>query len=164
MRLYSVAAIWMVTFAAQPIYSQTSADEEALKSRIAAHEQASAEKNLRGLVEVYSRDAEMISASGAIVRGRDSIEASYARLLASSSTQSGRYHTHPPDRIRMRFISADVALIDLPSRSLGGKDASGQPLAPSEVMLITVWRKDAGEWFVVSQRSLPASPASATTR
>ena len=54
----------------------------------------------RGLVDVCSLDAEMISGAGAI---------------------------------RIRFVTPDVALIDLPSRSVGGQDAAGQPLTPSEL-------------------------------
>jgi hypothetical protein len=69
MRLFCLAVILAVS-AAQKIQSQTPADEEVLKNRIATHERASAENDLRGLVDVYSRDAEMISASGAITRAQ----------------------------------------------------------------------------------------------
>ena len=84
----------------RPIQGQTDAAEASLRSRIAAHERASAQNDLRGLVDVYSLDAEMISGAGAI---------------------------------RIRFVTPDVALIDLPSRSVGGQDAAGQPLTPSEL-------------------------------
>ena len=99
----------------------------------------------------------MISGAGAIVRGRDAIEAYYRQQIASASARSGRHHTHPPEAIRIRFVTPDVALIDLPSRSVGGQNAAGQPLSPSELTLITVWRKEAGAWLVVSQRALTAS-------
>ena len=75
----------------------------------------------------------MISGAGAIVRGRDAIEAYYRQQIASASARSGRHHTHPPEAIRIRFVTPDVALIDLPSRSVGGQDAAGQPLSPSEL-------------------------------
>ena len=140
------------------VQGQNESDEAVLRSRIAAHEKASAQNDLRGLVDVYSLDAEMISASGTIVRGRTAIEAYYQQQLASSSARSGRHHTHPAEAIRIRFVTPEVALIDLPSRSVGGQDAAGQPLAPSELTLITVWRKEAGVWLVASQRALPAAP------
>ena len=143
----------------RPVQSQNDSAEASLRSRIAAHEKASAENDLRGLVDVYSLDAEMISGAGVIVRGRDAIEAYYQKQVASASARAGRHHTHPPEAIRLRFVTADVALIDLPSRNVGGQDAAGQPMAPSEIMLITVWRREAGAWLVVSQRALPASAA-----
>ena len=140
----------------RPIQGQTDSAEASLRSRIAAHERASAQNDLRGLVDVYSLDAEMISGAGTIVRGRDAIEAYYRQVIASASARSGRHHTHPADAIRIRFVTPDVALIDLPSRSVGGQDDTGQPLSPSELTLMTVWRKEAGAWLVVSQRALPA--------
>ena len=156
MRFFRVAIVVVgVVLAIRPLESQTATDEASLRKRIAAHEQASAQNDLRGLVDVYSLDAEMISGTGTVVRGRDAIEAYYRQQLASASARSGRHHTHPPEAIRIRLVTPDVALIDLPSRSVGGQDAAGQPLAASELTLITVWRKDAGEWMVVSQRALP---------
>ena len=141
----------------RPIQGQTDSAEASLRSLIAAHERASAQNDLRGLVDVYSIDAEMISGAGAIVRGRDAIEAYYRQQIASASARSGRHHTHPPEAIRIRFVTPDVALIDLPSRSVGGQDAAGQPLSPSDLTLITVWRKEAATWLVVSQRALPTT-------
>ena len=156
MRLFQVAvAAAAIIIAGRSIQGQTPADEASLRRRIAAHEQASAQNDLRGLVDVYSLDAEMISGTGTVVSGRDAIEAYYRQQLSSASARSGRHHTHPPEAIRIRLVTPDIALVDLPSRSVGGQDAGGKPLAASEVMLITVWRKESGEWMVVSQRALP---------
>jgi uncharacterized protein (TIGR02246 family) len=137
--------------------AQSTADETALRERIAAHERASAANDLRGLVDVYSVDAEMIAANGAITKGRPAIEEFYRRQITGEPAKSGRHHTHPADGIRIRFVSPDVALIDLPSRSIGGRGADGQPLAASEITLITVWRKIDNQWLVVSQRALPGA-------
>lgn len=151
-----VVLVTAILAAPRSVHGQYAADEAALRGRIAAHEYASAHNDLRGLVDVYSRDAEMISGNGAITRGRDSIEAYYQKVIGSASAKSARHHTHPPESIRIRFLTPDVALVDLPSRSVGGVDAAGQPMAPSETTLFTVWRKEAGDWFVALQRSFPA--------
>lgn len=153
----AVAVLIMLTIPAL-LATQAAGDETALRERIAAHERASAANDLRGLVDVYSLDAEMISASGAVTKGRDAIEEFYRRQIASPSAKSGRHHVHPAEGIRIRFVSPEVALIDLPSRSIGGLGADGQPLPASEITLITVWRKIGTEWLVVSQRALPAPP------
>lgn len=150
-----------------PLHSlraQSPADESSLRERIAAHERASVEGNLRGLVDVYSLDAEMIGTSGRVTSGRDAIEAYYRQQLASASATTGRHHTHPPDRIRIRFVTPNVALIDLPSRSIGGRGTDGQPIPDSEIMLLTVWRKGADGWLVVSQRALPAAAPAQPSR
>jgi hypothetical protein len=49
--------------------AQSPGDDAALRERIAAHERASAENDLRGLVDVYDLDAEMIATNGSITRG-----------------------------------------------------------------------------------------------
>lgn len=153
---FALALAIAVILPARAVTGQMPGDEAALRKAIAAHAHASATNDLRGLVDVYSPDAEMISASGAVTRGRNAIEAYYSQQISSASARTGRHHTHPVEAIRIRFVTPDVALIDLPSRSVGGLDAAGQPMAPTELMLITVWRKQAGAWFVVSQRALPA--------
>ena len=127
LRFAIVSAIILVS--GQSLQGQANSDEAALRNLIAAHEKASAENDLRGLVDVYSPDAEMISGSGNVVRGREAIEAYYRQQLASASARSGRHHTHPSEAIRIRFVTADVALVDLPSRSVGGVNAE-DPLAP----------------------------------
>ena len=149
-----------VLFLAIPLaaFAQSAADEAALREAIAAHERASAANDLRGLTDVYSLDAEMISATGTITKGRDAIEGVYRRQIEGEAAKSGRHHTHPVDGIRIRFVTPDVALIDLPSRSIGGRGADGQPMSPAESTLITVWRKIGKQWLVVSQRALPAPP------
>jgi hypothetical protein len=102
MRPFHVAIVVAgVVLATRPVEGQTTADETSLRKRIAAHEQAPAQNDLRGLVDVYSLDAEMISGTGTVVRGRDAIEAYYRQQLASASARSGRHHTHPAEAIRI---------------------------------------------------------------
>ncbi len=134
--------------------AQPAPEEAVLRALIAAHEHASATGDLRGLVDVYSADAEMVSATGVVTRGRDAIETSYRQQLAGAAAKSGRHHTHPPDGIRIRFVTPEVALIDLPSRNVGGRTADGAEMPPNEVTLITVWRKTGATWLVVSQRAM----------
>lgn len=154
-RTLALAMIAVLALAGQAS-AQPAHDETVLRALIAAHERASATGDLRGLVDVYSADAEIVSASGAVTRGRDAIEASYRQQLAGALAKSGRHHTHPSDGIRIRFVTPDVALIDLPSRNVGGRAADGVEMPPNEVLLVTVWRKTGGTWLVVSQRALPA--------
>src|SRR5438045_8533362 len=83
-----LAVALIAPIAAMP--GQSPADEAALRSRIAAHERASADNDLRGLVDVYSLDAEMISANGTVTRGREAIEAFYRRSEERRVGKEGR--------------------------------------------------------------------------
>ena len=106
-------------------------------------------------MDIYATDAQTISVSGKVLRGRDAIEADYRASLAS--TRSGRHHTHPTDSIRIEFITPDVALVDVAAVTVGGVDATGATMAESRVQLVTIWRKRSGVWLVVYQRALPVS-------
>src|SRR5438477_194414 len=118
--LASVVSACLVT----TLNAQQSSDEAQLRQRIVAHQMASEHGDLRGLVDVYAPDAEIVSAAGRSVRGRDAIEADYRNQLAGAPARSGRHHIHPPDSIRVVFITPDVALIDVASVNVGGTDAA----------------------------------------
>ncbi|MDO8679914.1 MAG: SgcJ/EcaC family oxidoreductase [Acidobacteriota bacterium] len=134
---------------------QSPADEAILRQRIAAHQLASEHGDIRGLVDIYAPDAQTVALNGKVLRGREEIEADYRTSLLSASSRSGRHHTHPPDSIRIEFVTPDVALIEVASVNVGGADAAGAPLADSRAQLVTVWRKRTGEWLVVYQRVVP---------
>jgi uncharacterized protein (TIGR02246 family) len=138
--------------------AQTVGDDAAIRARIAAHGQASAAGDARALSEVYADDAELVSPNGNITRGRAAIDEVWKRDVAAGAARGGRHHMHPPESIRIRFVSPDVAIVDVGSRTLGGVDSTGAALASSEASLLTVWRKTRGDWRVVYQRLLPARP------
>ena len=132
-----------------------STDEQRLRQLIAAHQAASEHGDLRGLVDIYAPDAEVIAGNGKVTRGRAAIEADYRATLASASSKTGRHHTHPPESIQIRFLSPDIALIDVASVNVGGSDAAGAPMADSPAQLFTIWQKRADTWTVVYQRVVP---------
>lgn len=158
MRNRVVTACIVCLLAGAPALSgQQPGDDAQLRQRIAAHQLASERGDLRGLVDIYATEAQTISLSGKVLRGRDAIEADYRASLASPSSRSGRHHTHPTDSIRIEFITPDVALVDVASVTVGGTDATGTLMAESRVQLVTIWRKRSGAWLVVYQRALPVS-------
>ena len=134
---------------------QSPADEGILRQRIAAHQLASEHGDIRGLVDIYAPDAQTVALNGTVLRGRGEIEADYRKSLLSASSRSGRHHTHPPDSVRIEFVTPDVALIEVASVNVGGVDAAGAALADARAQLVTIWRKQAGEWLVVYQRVVP---------
>ena len=158
-RLVSASIVCLLVSAAGLSGQQPPTDDAQLRQRIAAHQLASQRGDLRGLVDIYATDAQTVSLSGKVLRGRDAIEADYRALLMTASSRSGRHHTHPTESVRIEFITPDVALIEVASVNVGGTDAAGAPLGESRVQLVTIWRKRAGEWLVVYQRAVAAPPA-----
>lgn len=131
-------------------------DEIRIRELIAAHQRASERSDLRGLVDLYSEDAELVSSTGARRRGRKAIEEYYRSVVESAITKSGRHHTHPIESIQIRFVTPDVALVDVASVTVGGIDSTGKAMPASSTNLATVWRKERAGWVVVEQRSLVA--------
>jgi len=77
-----LAVIVVAGFSAR-VATEQSPDDAQLRRLIAAHQAASENGDLRGLVDIYSADAEIISGSGKVTRGREAIEADYRTTLAS---------------------------------------------------------------------------------
>src|SRR5947209_2619599 len=86
-------------------HAQLPADEVAIRAHIAAHGVASAAGDARALSEVYSDDAELVFPSGAVMRGRQAIDDLWKRDVANGAARGGRYHMHPPETVRIRFVS-----------------------------------------------------------
>jgi uncharacterized protein (TIGR02246 family) len=150
-----IACVMLIVLAAVG-GAQTPADEATIRARIAAHGAAAAAGDARALAEVYADDAELVSRDGSVVQGRKAIDALWKEEVAEGAAQGGRYHMHPPESIHVRFVSPDVAIVDVGSRSLGGRDSTGAPLPVRDAALLTVWRKEQGTWRVVYQRSMPS--------
>jgi uncharacterized protein (TIGR02246 family) len=161
MRMGTVGASIICLLAGAALVSgqESPADDAQLRQRIAAHQGASERGDLRGLVDIYATDAQTVSLSGKVLRGRDAIEADYRASLLTASSRSGRHHTHPTASIHIEFVTPDVALVEVASVTVGGTDAAGAPLGESRVQLVTIWRKRAGEWLVVYQRAVPVPPS-----
>jgi ketosteroid isomerase-like protein len=113
---------------AAPAPAQTASAEEAtIRILIERHAVASRERNLRGLVDLYHPDAQIVYGNGQVV-SRDVMEKDYAAALDSPPVRSGRHHLHPPESIRTRFLRPDVALVEVASYSVGGTDPDGKSL------------------------------------
>jgi len=154
-RMLGAAIVCVLLRAAMLSAQQSPADEAILRQRIAAHQLASEHGDIRGLVDIYAPDAQTVALTGKVLRGPEAIEADYRASLLTATSRSGRHHTHPPDSIRIEFVTPDVAIIEVASVNVGGVDAAGAPLAEARAQLVTVWRKRAGEWLVVYQRVVP---------
>lgn len=153
---FRLALVALPLLTAQAFAQAPSTDEARIHSLIAAHQQASERSDLRGLVDLYAADAELVFTTGRIVRGHDAIEAYYRASLETPTARSGRHHTHPTETIKIRLITPDVAPVDVESVNVGGMDSTGTTLPAARSLLATVWRKQSGAWTVVQQRSIAA--------
>jgi len=129
------------------VYGQTvqgtPADDQAIRDLVALHASASQQDDLEGLVAGLHADADSRRADGRILSGRAEIEKRYRDVLSGGPKRIA--HAHPPETIRIRFLQADVAFVDVESVSVAGEG----PRTPFFLVLTKVQ----GKWGVAVERS-----------
>jgi len=133
--------------ASAAVYGQTvqgaPADDQAIRNLVALHASASQQDDLEGLVAGLHADADSRRADGRILSGRAEIEKRYRDVLSGGPKRIA--HAHPPETIRIRFLQADVAFVDVESVSVAGEG----PRTPFFLVLTKVQ----GKWGVAVERS-----------
>jgi len=129
------------------VYGQTvqgtPADDQAIRDLVALHASASQQDDLEGLVAGLHADADSRRADGRILSGRAEIEKRYRDVMSGGPKRIA--HAHPPETIRIRFLQADVAFVDVESVSVAGEG----PRTPFFLVLTKVQ----GKWGVAVERS-----------
>jgi|SRR5215831_15639492 len=121
----------------------TSADRaEILKFR-AAHNVAANKHDAKGMAILYAPDGDRISAAGVHYIGRDQIEQSYVRLFNGA----GENGVLKDESSTLRFLTADVALIDVDDVTTGREDG------PVRHHVASIYVKRNGRWTMVAERA-----------
>lgn len=129
--------------------AQAAADERAIRALIEAHAAARNRRDLAAAAAVYADTASIALRSGKQFSGLAGVEQWHAEALGRPDV---RPHVHPPETIRVRIISADIAIADMETHSPGGLDADGLPCPPRKAPLFIVLVKSDGEWRITAQR------------
>lgn len=133
--------------ASAAVYGQTvqgtPADDQAIRDLVALHASASQQDDIEGLVVGLHADADSRRADGRILSGRAEIEKRYRDIISGGPKRIA--HAHPPETIRIRFLQADVAFVDVESVSVAGE---GQ-----RTPFFLVFTKVQGKWGVAVERS-----------
>jgi len=150
-RTRTSSAVLVVTlvagFASTGVHGQTvqgtPADEQTISGLVALHASASQQDDLEGLVVGLHADADSRRADGRILSGRAEIEQRYRDVISGGPKRMA--HAHPPETIRIRFLDADVAFVDVESVSVAGQG----PRTP----FFLVFTRVQGKWGVAVERS-----------
>jgi uncharacterized protein (TIGR02246 family) len=134
------------------------AERAAIQVLLDAHGAAWTRGDAAAAAAVMTEDAEWITSTGKVVRGRAAIEALHREWFAGRL--KGSRHSHPgtPD---IRFVRPDVALVDGDSYVGGLLDEQGRERPASISTYTAVFTKENGRWLVTAFRSLGPKPAPA---
>jgi uncharacterized protein (TIGR02246 family) len=99
---------------------------------------------------VFAEDADFTNWRGTGATGRSKIEEVHAPMFATVFKNSHQTYTG----IKVRFIRADVASVDVLWEMTGVLDAQGNPRPDRKGLLSFVMVKDAGQWQIVVMHNL----------
>jgi uncharacterized protein (TIGR02246 family) len=135
----------------------TLADERGIREVIRAREAAWNSDNAARYRELMTEDADTISATGRSASGSDAVITLYSEQRLG--VYKGATTATPIESIR--FLRADVALVNTNFSVTGLRAADGTPMSERKGRLLFLLVKDQGRWLITAMRGMPETPIAA---
>ncbi len=130
-----------------PAHAQTAhgipADEQSIRQLIEQHASSARKDDVAGMVSTMHADAVTRLDDGRLLVGRAANAKFLQDIVAGGPHRLA--HRHPPESIRIRFLTADVAFVDVNSVSVSGS-------GPQTPYCLVFTRVD-GKWGVAEVRN-----------
>ena len=104
----------------------------------------------RGMSMLWQADGDLIVPDGSLLKGRNQIESFYSGVFAGGYGASTAIATVG----QLRFLSADLALVDGQLIVRRVLSANNQELPPDIGFFSIIARKVSGRWFIVASREM----------
>lgn len=169
---WAVAAVLVVAVLAyswnptrvNPSPTLAASDSAAILGLIQSHATAWNERDASAVAELLTADAVWVTSTGVELRGREAIEQAHLDWLALDSAAGGTRHVHPPGTIRVRLISADVAVADAEGQFIPSA-VTGEPSDNVErARIFIVATREGGTWRISQLRNLRRQGAGPSPR
>ena len=138
-----IAAFLILTAATAEAQLGTSADEAAIREILDARNAAYNNHDAKALAATYAPDADLVTGTGRIVSGRAAIEQNYIESFRGVDKTA----VVKIESTKVRFVTADTAILDLDGVTTGRADGTIKTHAT------WVYVKRNGEWTVVAIRA-----------
>lgn len=96
----------------------TPADNQAIRQLIEKHASSARRDDVDGMVSTIHTDADVRLDDGRLLTGRAENAKFFREIIAGGPHRLA--HRHPPESIRIRFLTADVVFVDVDSASVSG--------------------------------------------
>jgi uncharacterized protein (TIGR02246 family) len=126
------------------------ADEQAIRGVMDGFMDAWNHHDAKAFAAQFSEDADFTNVRGMGASGRSNIEQFHAPVFASIFKNSHQKYTD----IKIRFIRADVAAVDVHWEMTGATDAAGNPRPLRDGLLNFVMVKGEGKWQIVVMHNM----------
>jgi uncharacterized protein (TIGR02246 family) len=138
-----IAAFLILTAATAEAQLGTSADEAAIREILDARNAAYNNHDAKALAATYAPDADLVTGTGRVVSGRAAIEQNYVESFRGVDKTA----VVKTESTKVRFLTADTAILDLDGVTTGRSDGTIKTHAT------WVYVKRNGEWTVVAIRA-----------
>jgi uncharacterized protein (TIGR02246 family) len=159
MRLVTAVVCALVALAARPAIAQDAASEAAIRQIVAAQATAWSAGDGKGYASAVGPDVSFTNLFGMVMYGRDAFERRQAEILATF--YKGTTKTHAIKRIR--FVTPDVAIVDIDNEVRGVKSMPGGIAVPPDgivkTQLMEVFVKREGRWVVEAYHNVDVKPS-----
>jgi uncharacterized protein (TIGR02246 family) len=156
-RLMILTVGFALSLMVTPAWGQgTPADEAAIRKIADQFALAWGKGDAKSLAALYTTDADYVSSTGLMAKGRAEIEKAYITQL------SGVYKgtTLKNAITNVRFLKPDVAITNGTFEVTGLRGPDGKEAPPRKGININVLVKQNGQWLITALRAwVPASPA-----
>jgi uncharacterized protein (TIGR02246 family) len=143
-RILTLVAAFLITSAATAdAQIGTSTDEAAIRKVLDVRNAAYNNHDAKALAATYAPDADLVTGTGRIVSGRAAIERNYAESFAGVDKNA----VVKTESAKIRFLTADTAILDLEGVTTGRADGTIKTHAT------WVYVKRNSEWTVVAIRA-----------
>ena len=154
--MLQAAALCLSLFAsALPRQTGSNDDRKAIRALIDRFTDAWNKHDAHAFASVFAEDADFTNVAGKGATGRSQIEAFHAPVFATIFKNSHLKYTD----VKIRFIRADVAAVDVPWEMTGVLDPQGNPRPDRVGLLNFTMANDGGQWQIVVMHNLDLTPA-----
>ena len=134
--------------------AQTPKDEQAVRHLVAEFVDAWNQHDAHAFAETFAEDGDFTNVRGDSAHGRKAVEAFHAPMFATRFK-----NTHQTaDDAKIRFLTPDIASVDIRWEMTGATDAEGTPIPIRKGLLNWVVTRHADRWLIVVMHNQDLTP------
>jgi uncharacterized protein (TIGR02246 family) len=139
----------------------TPADEAAIRKAADQFPPAWAKGDAKSLAALYTTDADYVSSTGLMARGRAEIEKAYVTQF--SGVYKGTILKNATTNVR--FLKTDIAITNGTFEVTGLRGPDGKEASPRKGISTSIVVKQNGQWLITALRAwVPPSPSAQSSR
>ena len=134
--------------------AQTPKDDQAVRHLVADFVDAWNQHDAHAFAENFTEDADFTNVRGDSAHGRKAVEDFHAPMFATRFKNSHQ----TADDIKIRFLTADIASVDIRWEMTGATDADGTPIPIRKGLLNWVATRHGDRWLILVMHNQDLTP------